>query len=69
MKGETLPLIAFMQKRVAQYAERKGFTADQATQRIMTLYGRECNQQAVNDEIDPVVDEELRSANVPGRNQ
>lgn len=66
MKGETMPLIAFMQKRVNQYAERKGFTSAQATERIMALWGREGNQQAVNDEIDAIVDEEFRSANAPG---
>lgn len=59
------PLITFNNARVGQYMERTSQTKVQVISKIMGLYGKECNQAAVNAEIDPIVDEGLRSHNRP----
>jgi hypothetical protein len=51
----------FNKKRFKQYRVRKGYTVAQARMILFRLYGTECDQAAVDAEIDPVVDPELSS--------
>ncbi|WP_375445775.1 hypothetical protein [uncultured Fibrella sp.] len=60
-----MTLFEFNETRILQFTQRTGQTKAQAMAQIMKAYGEECNQQAVNDLIDPVVDEALRSHNRP----
>ncbi len=57
--------IEFNIDRVKQFAERTNQTVGQATAQIMSTFGTDCNQQAVNDLIDPVVDEIFKTHNRP----
>ncbi|KAA9341201.1 hypothetical protein [Larkinella humicola] len=54
-------LIEFNKLRFKQYWVRKGYTVAQARTILFRLYGVECNQAAVDAEVDPVVDPDLSS--------
>lgn len=54
-------LLEFNKKRFKQYWTRKGYTVAHARNILFRLYGIECNQAAVDAEVDPVVDPELSS--------
>ncbi len=51
----------FNKKRFKQYRIRKGYTVAQARMILFRLYGLECDQTAVDAEVDPIVDPELSS--------
>lgn len=65
MQREDSPLIAFNKARLNQYATRKGLTLTQAKAALVRIFGSDYNQKRVDEEVDPVVDEEFRSHKRP----
>ncbi|MBD2700119.1 hypothetical protein IC229_05700 [Spirosoma sp. BT702] len=55
--------------RVEQYADRKGITLEEARQNLLLLYKRHCDLDALDTEVDPVVDESFKSFNRPKNSQ
>lgn len=65
MKDRELPGITWNKARLAQYMERTGLNHNQAVSKFQQLYGSDCNQERVNEHIDPIVDEQYQSQNKP----